>query len=162
MDHVVIRRLEHLTGSASAPRIGFAVEMRDRKGPAHKAGAFDRDLVHVQLHGGLFVARAMVKICWIGEYSRIDEVRARTRGVPIHDVDDFWQGRPRIGYAAVAQLIQERWLPAPFWAGPRTYGYEWVVLDDDAKRRSWLEPKEPPRGGQSLKGDFERWLAARF
>jgi len=161
LDHVVIRKLTHLAGSASTPRLVFAVETRDRKGPAHKAGAFERDVVHVQLHGGLFVARAAVRISWIGEYSRIDEVRARTSGAPIHDVDDFWVGRPRVGYATVAELIQERWLPAPFWAGPRTYGYEWVVLDDDAKRTSWLEPKEPPRGGEALKDEFERWLAAR-
>ena len=161
MEHVIVRKLEHLTGSASGPRIGFAVETRDRKGPAHKAGAFEPDLVHVQLHGGLFVARAVVRICWIGEYSRIDEIRARTDGSPIHDLDDFWQGRPRVGYAAVAELMNERWLPAPFWAGPRTYGYEWVVLDDDAKRRSWLEPKEPPRGGGGLRQAFSTWLAAR-
>jgi hypothetical protein len=161
MDHVVIRKLEHLTGSAAGPRLAFAVEARDRKGPAYKAGAFERDVVHVQLHGGLFVARAAVKISWIGEYSRIDEVRARTRGAPIHDVEDFWQGRPRIGYAAIAELGHERWLPAPFWAGPRTYAYEWVVLEDDAKRRSWLESKEPPRGGEGVKASFEAWLRAR-
>jgi len=161
MDHVLIRRLEHLTGSSSSPRLAYAVEIRDRKGPAHKAGAFDRDVVHVQLHGGLFVARAIVRICWIGEYSRSDEIRRRTEGSPIHDVEEFWQGRPRVGYAAVAELVQELWLPAPFWAGPRTYGYEWVVLDDEAKRKSWLDEKEPPRGGEGLKSAFESWLAAR-
>jgi len=161
VDHVVVRKLEHLTGSSSAPHVGFAVETRDRKGPAHKSGAFEPDVVHVQLYGGLFVARAVVKICWIGEYSRIDEIRARTNGSPIHDADDFWQGRPRVGYAAVAELTQERWLPEPFWGGPRTYGYEWVVLDDEAKRGSWLEAKEPPRGGDSLRREFQAWLAAR-
>ena len=161
MDHVLIRKLEHLTGSASSPRLGFFVETRDRKGPAHKTGAFERYVVHIQLHGGLFVGRASVKICWIGEYSRIDEIRRRTEGSPIHDLDAFWQGRPRVGYAAVAELVGERWLPEPFWAGPRTYGYEWVVLDDDAKRRSWLDEKEPPRGGEGLKTDFETWRRAR-
>lgn len=160
MDHVVIRRLEHLTGSAAAPRLGFSVEARDRKGPAHKEGAFADDVVWVQLHGGLIVAKARVRIGWIGEYSRIDEVRARTKGAPIHDVPAFWEGRSRVGYAAVATLDQERWIE-PFWGGPRTYTYEWVVLDDDAKRKSWLEPREPPRGGEGLKADFERWLAAR-
>jgi len=161
MDHVVVRKLEHLTGTASSPRLSYAIETRDRKGPAHKAGAFDRDVVHVQLHGGLFVARAMVRISWIGEYSRIDEIRRRTEGAPIHDVDDFWQGRPRVGYAAVAELVQEHWLPAPFWAGPRTYGYVWVVLDDDATRKWWLEEKAPPRGGEGLRSAFQSWLAAR-
>jgi hypothetical protein len=161
VDHVVVRKLEHLTGSQAAPRLGYAVETRDRKGPAHKAGAFEGDIVHIQLHGGLFVARAVVKICWIGEYFEVDEVRARTQGSPIHDVDDFWAGRSRVGYAAVAELHQERWLPAPFWAGPRTYGYEWVVLEDEAKRASWLDEKEPPRGGEGLARDFEAWRAAR-
>jgi hypothetical protein len=159
MDHVIIRRLEHLTGSKDAPRAGFAVETRDRKGPAFKTGAFERDVVHLQLHGGLFVARAAVRIGWIAEYSHIDEVRARTRGGPLYDLDAFWQGRPRVGYAAVADLVQERWLPDPVWAGPRTYGYEWVVLEDDAKRRSWLDHKEPPRGGEGLLGEFAAWLS---
>lgn len=161
MEHVIIRKLEHLTGSAASPRLAFAVEARDRRGPANKAGAFQGDLVHVQLHGGLFVARAVIKIGWIGEYVGIDEVRARTRGSPLHDVEAFWSGRSRVGYAVVAELTQERWLPAPFWAGPRTYGYEWVVLDDDAKKRSWLDTKEPPRGGQDLRAAFEAWRARR-
>src|SRR5438270_168503 len=34
VDHVVIRKLEHLTGSSSAPAVSFAVETRDRPGPA--------------------------------------------------------------------------------------------------------------------------------
>lgn len=160
VDQVVIRKLEHLTGSSKGPRLGFAVETRDRRGPAHKAGAFEGDIVHVQLNGGLYVARAVVKIGWIGEYFGVDEVRARTKGSPLYDVDAFWAGRSRVGYAAVAELVQERWLPAPFWAGPRTYGYEWVVLDDDAKRASWLEEKQPPRGGESLAAEFQDWLAA--
>ncbi|MGH2725547.1 MAG: hypothetical protein ACRDKS_01080 [Actinomycetota bacterium] len=160
MEHVVIRKLEHLTGTSAAPKIGYAVETRDRKGPAHKTGAFEGDVVHVQLNGGLFVARAVVKIGWIGEYYGVDEVRVRTRG-SLRAMDAFWTGRPRVGYAAVAELAQEHWLPAPFWAGPRTYGYEWVVLSDDAKRASWLDPKDPPRGGEGLLAEFEVWLAAR-
>jgi len=160
MEHVLIRRLEHLAGNAASPRLGFAVETRDRKGPAHKAGAFEDDIVRVQLHGGLFVAKAIVKICWIGEYSRIEDVRRRTAGSPICDDDSFWAGRARVGYAAVAELMRETWVP-PFWAGPRTYGYEWVVLDSDAKRASWLDPKDPPRGGEDLAAGFRRWMDAR-
>ncbi len=160
MDHVCIRKLEHLTGAKGAPRLGYAVESRDRKGPAHKNGAFEDDVVWIQLHGGLLVGKAKVKICWIGEYSRIDEVRRRTAGSPIHDVEEFWQGRARFGYAAVAELKSETWIP-PFWAGPRTYGYEWVVLESDDKRASWLDPKEPPRGADTLRQDFEAWLSTR-
>ena len=159
MEHVVVRKLEHLTGTRGVPRISFAIEARDRKGPAHKEGAFEDDVVWVQLHGGLFIAKAKVKICWRGEFSRIDEIRKRTAGSPLHDVEDFWSARPRVGYAAVAELKNENWIP-PFWAGPRTYGYEWIVLDDDAKRKSWIDKKDPPRGGDALKKDFETWLAA--
>lgn len=160
MEHVLIRKLEHLAGSKGAPRLGFAVEIRDRKGPAHKNGAFEDDIVWVQLHGGLFVAKAKVKICWIGEYSRVDDVRRRTAGSPLHDDDAFWAGRARFGYAAVAELKHETWVP-PFWAGPRTYGYEWVVLENDAKRASWLDKKDPPRGGEGLAAQFDEWLASR-
>src|SRR5438445_7783660 len=80
MDHVLIRRLEHLTGSSGSPALRFGVEIRDRPGPLHKNGAFEDDTVAVQLHGGLFVARAMVRLCWVGEYSSVDDVRDRTRG----------------------------------------------------------------------------------
>jgi len=160
LEHVIVRRLEHLTGSAEAPALGFAVEARDRPGPAYKEGAFPDDVVWVQLHGGLFVARAAIRLGWVGEYSRIDEVRARTRGSALAGLDEFWAGRPRVGYAAVAGIDRERWIE-PFWAGPRTYAYEWVVLEDERKRASWLDPKEPPRGGQALRDAFASWLSAR-
>ena len=159
MDHVLIRRLEHLTGSARSPTLGYAVETRDRRGPAHKKGAFPDDVVWVQLRGGLFVAKARVELCWIGEYSSVAEIRQRTRGAPLFAVDSFWSGRPRFGYAAVAHLRSEAWID-PFWAGPRTYAYEWVVLDDDKKQRSWLDRKEPPRSADDLRAAFDRWREA--
>jgi hypothetical protein len=156
MEHVLIRRLEHLGGATSSLALGFGVEIRERPGPLHKHGAFQDDVVWVQLHGGLYVAGAVVSICWIGEYSNIADVRSRTRGSALHAVDEFWKGRPRYGYAAVATLQRESWVQ-PFWAGPRTYGYEWVVLEDHRKRASWLEPKPPPRGGEGLLRQFRAW-----
>ncbi len=158
MDHVLIRKLEHLAGTAARPSLGFGVEIRDRPGPLHKHGAFEDDRVWVQLHGGLFVASAVVKLTWVGEYSDIESVRARTRGAPIHGMASFWEGRPRYGYAGVATLHREAWID-PFWAGPRTYGYEWVLLEDDRKRASWLDPKPPPRGGETLPRGFRSWRA---
>src|SRR5204863_2469602 len=110
MEHVVIRSLAHLTGDASEPALGFAVEARDRPGPAHKVGSSPDDPVWVQLEGGLFVARARIRLGWIGEYSTIDELRARTAGSALHDLDGFWAGRPRYGYGAVASLERERWV----------------------------------------------------
>jgi hypothetical protein len=157
MDHVLIRKPEHLTGSAKAPNLGFAIETRDRPGPAHKNGAFEGDVVWVQLLGGIFVAKAKVRISWIGEFSKISEVRARTKGSPIYDVDSFWTGRPKYGYAAVANLMAENWIE-PFWAGPRSYGYEWVLLDDDKKRASWLDKKPAPRtAGEDALMKFRYW-----
>lgn len=161
MEHVVIRKLEHLTGSARAPALGFAVETRDRPGPAHKEGAFEGDVVYVQVHGGLIVAKAKVRIGIVMEYSNVEEVRRRTRGSAIYDVAEFWKGRPRYGYAALAELTDEAWVLA-YWGGPRTYGYEWVVLDEAKKRASWLEKKEPPRGGAAdLPAKLRRWQGAR-
>lgn len=162
VDHVIIRRLEHLTGSAKAPGIGFAVETRDRPGPAYKEGAFEGDVVWVQLHGGLLVAKARVQIGYVQEYSNVQEVRRRTKGSAIHAVPEFWKGRPRYGFAAVAALTDEVWLTPPYWGGPRTYGYEWVVLDEPRKRASWLDKKDPPRGDAAdLTSKFRRWLATR-
>ena len=159
MDHVLIRRLEHLAGTQARPTLGFGVEIRDRPGPLHKHGAFEDDRVWVQLQGGLFVARAVVKLTWVGEYSDVGAVRVRTSGA-LHGMETFWKGRPRYGYAGVATLHRESWIE-PFWAGPRTYGYEWVRLEDDRKRASWLEPKPPPRGGEDLRAQFGVWLAGR-
>lgn len=154
-EHVQVRALEHLAGSEERPSLRVAVEARDRPGPAYKAGVYSDDVVWVQLGGGLFVARGEVRIAWRGEYSRLDELRERLRDVPFPD--GFWAGRPRAGYAVVADLHRERWIE-PFWAGPRTYGYEWIVLDEEEKRKAWLEQKGPPRGGEALR---ERFLAAR-
>jgi hypothetical protein len=160
MDHVLIRRLEHLTGSSRAPALGYAVEMRDRPGPAHKHGAFPRDVVWVQLRGGLLIAKAHIRLCWVGEYSSVSEIRARTKDSPLFELSGFWNGRPRYGYAAVAALENEHWIE-PRWAGPRTYGYEWVLLDDNRKRSTWLEPKAPPRSKDDLSASFREWFENR-
>jgi hypothetical protein len=157
VDHVIVRKLEHLTGSARAPALGYAVEMRERPGPAYKHGAFPADVVWIQLRGGLMVATARIRLCWIGEYSSVPEIRVRTRGSQVHDVAPFWAGRPHYGYAAVAELENEAWID-PYWAGPRTYGYEWVLLDDAKKRGGWLDPKGPPRTQDDLLGRFRAWL----
>jgi hypothetical protein len=159
VEHVVIRRLEHLTGSADRPALGYAVETRDRPGPAFKNGTSPGEEVWVQLHGGLFVAKAKIKLGWVGEYGGIDSIRRRTTGSALQDIEDLWKGRPRFGYAVVASLEHEKWIE-PFWAGPRTYAYEWVVLEDDKKRSSWLDPKDPPRGGGRLLDEFRAWLAS--
>ncbi|HLF69795.1 MAG TPA: hypothetical protein VI541_02430, partial [Actinomycetota bacterium] len=82
------------------------------------------------------------------------------RGAPIHDVDGFWAHRAKYGYAAVAHLQQETWIE-PFWAGPRTYGYEWILLDDSKKRSAWLDHKDPPRSSVDLADSFARWKASR-
>lgn len=161
MDHVLIRRLEHLTGTAARPEVAFGIETRDRPGPLHKLGAFEDDTVWIQLHGGLYVGKALVKIGWTGEYSDVRQVRDRTRGTPIHLIEDYWKGRARYGYAGVVTLHRESWLGEPLWAGPRTYGYEWVRLEDEKKRSAWLDPKAPPRGGESLADQFKAWLRAR-
>jgi hypothetical protein len=153
VEHVLIRKLEHLTSSGAGPSLGYGVETRDRPGPLHKHGAFEDEGVWVQLRGGLVVGRAVVKICWVGEYSDIRSVRERTAGSALYELDDFWKGRPRYGYAGVAALHRESWIE-PFWGGPRTYGYEWVRLEDDGKRAAWLTPKPPPRGGDGLLDSF--------
>ena len=161
MDFVVVRKLEHLTGSKDAPSLGFAVETRDRPGPVYKEGTSPQDIVWIQLHGGLVVGGASITLGWVGEYSNIQQVRDRTRPHPaLFGLHAFWQGRPRYGYAAVAALERER-LVEPFWAGPRTYGYEWIVLDSQKKRSSWLDPKPPPRGGEGLASEFRSWLSTR-
>ena len=157
--HVSIRKLEHLTGSKSAPAWGYAVETRASAGPAFKNGAFPDDTVWLKLHGGLVVGKARIKISWVGEYSSIAEVRARTRGSRLYDIESFWTGRDKSGYAALGELVGERWIE-PRWEGPRTYGYEWVLLDNDKKTETWTESKPEPRGGADLHRDFFRWKEA--
>ena len=155
-DHVIIRKLEHLAGNAKAPAFRFAVETRASPGPAFKNGAFAGDVVWLKLHGGLVVGRAELRIAWVGEYSALREIQARTPGSAIQNNASFWAGRPKFGYAVVGELQNERWLE-PKWQGPRTYGYEWVVMDSDKKTKTWFEDKPPPRGGEELLGSFLEW-----
>ena len=105
------------------------------------------------------IAKARIELCWIGEYSDVREVRARTKGSDLYEMRSFWTGRPRYGYAAVASLYREVWID-PYWAGPRTYGYEWVLLDDK-KKASWLDRKPPPRSTTDLEATFKGWLSSR-
>lgn len=158
-DHVLIRKLEHLAGNERAPALRYAVETRASAGPAHKSGAFPGDVVWIKLHGGLVVGKAQIKIAWVGEYSSLREIQARTSGSSLPNDQSFWAGRPKFGYAVVGELQNERWIE-PKWEGPRTYGYEWVVLDSDKKRASWFEEKAPPRGGAELLQRFLDWKKA--
>jgi hypothetical protein len=112
-------------------------------------------VVWIKLHGGLVVGKARIQIAWVGEYSTLDEIRRRTAGSLIYDLAGFWAGRPKVGYAVVAELRNEQWID-PHWAGPRTYGYEWVVLDEK-KRDSWLATKPAPKGGDDLLERFTAW-----
>ncbi|MBW3594148.1 MAG: hypothetical protein KY391_01110 [Actinobacteria bacterium] len=155
-DHVVIRKLEHLRGNARAPALRYAIETRATAGPAFKNGAFAGDVVWIKLHGGLMIGKAQIKIAWVGEYSSLREIQARTAGSAIQNDASFWAGRPKFGYAVVAELQNERWLE-PKWQGPRTYGYEWVVMDSDNKATTWFAEKPPPRGGEDLLKRFLEW-----
>lgn len=159
MDHVLIRPLEFVAGSARAPRLEYAVEARDRPGPVHKRGAFPDEEVWIQLQGGLYVGKARIELCWVGEFSSIGEVRSRTRDAPVHDMAGFWRGRPRFGYAAVASLKHEKWIE-PFWGGPRTYGYEWVLMDNAKKQSTWLDKRDAPRDGAELQERFRARFAS--
>ncbi len=91
---MLIRKLEHLTGDASRPALRYAVETHTTAGPAFKEGAFPGDVVWIKLHGGLVVGKAQIEIAWVGEFSSLGEIRRRTYGAPIHEVDAFWAGRP--------------------------------------------------------------------
>ena len=154
-EHIQIRALEHCAGTPERPAFRVALETRDRPGPAYKHGVYSDDAVWFQLEGGLMIAKARVRESWRGEYSRIDEIRKRVASITLPE--SFWSGRPRRGYAVVALLDQERWVE-PAWRGPRSYGYEWVTLENDAKSASWLDEKPPPRGGDGL---VERFVLAR-
>ena len=155
-EHVLIRKLEHLAKTERAPALRYAVETRETAGPAYKNGAFAGDIVWIKLHGGLVIGKAEIKIAWVGEYSSLREMQARTPGAAIQKDLSFWAGRPKYGYAVVGELQNERWLD-PKWQGPRTYGYEWVVMDSDKKKQTWFEDKPPPRGGEELLQQFLRW-----
>ena len=158
-DHVLIRKIEHFAGNERAPALRYAVETRASAGPVYKHGAFPGDVVWIKLHGGLVVAKAEIKIAWVGEYAALREIQARVPGSAIQNDPSFWAGRPRFGYAVVGELQNERWLE-PQWQGPRTYSYEWVVMDSDKKAKTWFEDKPPPRGGEDLLKRFLDWKSA--
>ena len=155
-EHVIIRKLEHLAGNERTPALRFAVETRSTPGPVFKHGAFAGDVVWIKLHGGLVVAKAEIRIAWVGEYSALREIQARTPGSAIQNNASFWAGRPKFGYAVVGELQNERWVD-PKWQGPRTYGYEWIVMDSDKKSKTWFEDKPAPRGGEELLNRFQAW-----
>jgi hypothetical protein len=142
MDHVVIFDPDHVRSRAGRPRFTVAVEARDRPGPAYKAGVGSGEVVWIRM-GPLVVAKATVDIAWHGEYAMLKEIRNRTKGTELFDQDGYWQGKAKIGYAVVAKLRDARWLPEPQLGGPRTYAYDWVVLENEKKEDTWLDLKPP-------------------
>lgn len=141
-DHVVIFDPDHVRAANGRPRFTVAIEARDRPGPAYKAGVGAGETVWIRM-GPLMVAKASVQIAWHGEYAMLKEIRNRTKGTELFDQDGFWAGKPRVGYAVVAKLENARWLPEAQLGGPRTYGYEWVVLENEKKEDTWLDLRPP-------------------
>lgn len=142
MDHVVIFEPHHFKSVKGRPDLTVAVEARDRPGPAFKEGVFPDDTVWFRM-GPLLVAKATVKIAWKGEYAFIRELRKRTEETELANDEAWWLRRPKIGYAVVAQLTQARYLSSAKLGGPRSYGYDWIVLDSESKRKTWLNLREP-------------------
>lgn len=144
---------EQVSATNGRPNVTMAVEARDRPGPAYKQGVFPEDVVWIRM-GALLVAKASVRIAWKGEYALLRELRERTKGTGLYGADSFWAGKPKIGYAIVAHLKDQRFLPEARLAGPRTYGYDWIVLENERKRDTWLETRPPE--------DKDRELVRRF
>ena len=142
MDHVVIFAPEHLEARNGRPNVTVAVEARDRPGPAYKHGVYNDDVVWIRM-GPLLVAKGAVKLATKLEYAFLEELRDRTRDTDLHGLEGFWAGKPKIGYAVVAELKDVRFLNEPCLAGPRTYGYDWIVLENERKAQTWLT-KRPP------------------
>lgn len=150
---------EQVEARGGRPLITVALEARDRPGPAYKHGVYDGDVVWIRM-GPLLVARATVQIAWRGEFSMTKDIRDRTKGTEAFGRDSFWAGRPRVGYAVVAMLRDARFLPDAKLAGPRTYGYEWIVLESDRKLQTWLETREPEPKDAALVARFRQLSSA--
>lgn len=133
---------EHVSARDGRPAMTVAVEARDRPGPAYKHGVFPDDVVWIRM-GPLLVAKATVRIAWKGEYAFLRELQQRTRGTELEGLASFWQRKPKIGYAVVATLTDARFVREPALAGPRSYGYDWIVLENERKRETWLDLRPP-------------------
>ena len=144
---------EHLSARDGRPNLTMAVEARDRPGPAYKHDVLSDDVVWIRM-GPLLIATARIKLARKIEYAFTKELRERTKGSELYDLDAFWSGKPKIGYAVVAELKEARFLPEPALAGPRTYGYDWIVLENERKHETWLT-RRPPEGK-------DRDLVARY
>lgn len=155
----MIMQPEHVRAHDGRPLVPYAVEARDRPGPAFKHGVFPDDVVWIRM-GPLLIAKAVVKIAWKGEYAFVRELRDRTRGSHMHGDDSFWQHRPKIGYAVVATLEPARFLPEPVLAGPRSYGYDWIVLESESKQETWLTHRPPEPKDADLVRRFREMSSA--
>lgn len=159
VEHVVIFAPEHLAARDGRPDVPLAIEARDRPGPAYKHGVFSDEEVWIRM-GPLLVAKAAVKLAWKGEYAFLREIRDRTEGTYLYDLEPFWSGKPKIGYAVVAELKDARFVAEPSLAGPRSYGYDWIVLENEKKHQTWLTKRPPEPKDAELLARF-RGLAAR-
>lgn len=157
MEHVVILDPELVGAKDGRPYVPIAVEVRDRPGPAYKHGVFSDDDVYIRM-GPLLVATAKVKLAWKGEFAFQREIRERTKGTPL-DSDAFWTGRPKVGYAVVAELKDQRFVKESALAGPRSYGYDWIVLESEKKQDTWLTRRPPEDKDTELVRRFREMTA---
>jgi hypothetical protein len=157
VQHVVIFQPEHLSARDGRPRVSVAVEARDRPGPAFKHGVASDDVVWIRM-GPLLVAKAVVDIAYHFEYAMLKELRERTKGTELYGLEGFWAGKPKVGYAVVAKLRGARFVPEAKLAGPRTYGYDWIVLENERKEDTWLDERAPEPKDAQLVSRFRAML----
>jgi hypothetical protein len=138
MDHVVIRRVEYVSGTRDRPEIGIFTQAHQTRHPVPWGQITVGDTVWMKWSRGPIVARATVQGFRQIQACSPDRLRQIVTGCKLYDLKDYWVSLPPAFSAVVIWLDDERWLDSPVFPSARSRGESWVPLKTSELREAWL------------------------
>jgi hypothetical protein len=116
MDHVVIRRVEYVSGTRDRPEIGIFTQAHQTRHPVPWGQITVGDTVWMKWSRGPIVARATVQGFRQIQACSPDRLRQIVTGCKLYDLKDYWVSLPPAFSAVVIWLDDERWLDSPVFS----------------------------------------------
>ena len=150
--HVAIRREDYVAGTREHPEVGVFTQTHSARPPVPWGRIAPGELVWMKWAGGPVVATARVEGFRQLERATPEALRATTKGFRLYDLADYWASLSASFFGLTVYLGNEQWLDKPFPPQARSRGESWIVVEDEALRKGWLEvgdstPSSPGRPG---------------
>ena len=136
MEHIAIQNKEYTFDSL--PTLSILCRCKLRKDPPYDK-VTPGDIVYI-LQDGLIKVKTTVLRVLSKEYDDISEIRNLCEGTSpsLYNGVNYWNAMRNRHYGTVVWLANNNPLAKPIRPKTRSYGHDWIVLDNQQKRQKWL------------------------